>query len=69
MFGIDRKIAYAYKKYHSGLMWEGENIGLDFLKFSQSIPKYFVVLNIIEKTIINVIISFKIKNLEKNKEF
>lgn len=23
LFGIDRKIAYANRKYHSGLMWGG----------------------------------------------
>ena len=27
-WGIDRKIAYTYKKYHSGLIWRGEVISL-----------------------------------------
>lgn len=36
LFGIDRKIAYANKKYHSGLMWIGVTIGLASIKFSES---------------------------------
>lgn len=38
LFGIDRKIAYANKKYHSGLMWIGVTIGLAIEKLSGS-PK------------------------------
>jgi len=36
LFGIDRKIAYANKKYHSGWIWMGEFRGLAGLKFSGS---------------------------------
>lgn len=28
LFGTDRRMAYANKKYHSGLMWGGVTIGL-----------------------------------------
>lgn len=37
--GIDRKIAYANKKYHSGWIWIGVTIGLAGEKFSGSIVK------------------------------
>lgn len=36
LFGIDRRIAYANKKYHSGLMWGGVTIGLAGVKLSGS---------------------------------
>lgn len=36
LFGIDRKIAYANKKYHSGWIWIGVFKGLAKLKFSGS---------------------------------
>jgi len=36
LFGMDRKIAYANRKYHSGWMWMGEFRGLAGLKFSGS---------------------------------
>jgi hypothetical protein len=35
--GIARKIAYAHKKYHSGLMWAGVDKGLADKKFSGSL--------------------------------
>jgi hypothetical protein len=38
LFGIDRRIAYANKKYHSGLMWAGVDMGLAGIKLSGS-PK------------------------------
>lgn len=38
LFGIDRRIAYAKRKYHSGLMWGGVTIGLAGVKLSGS-PK------------------------------
>ena len=36
LFGIDRRIAYAQRKYHSGLMWIGVTRGLAGTKFSGS---------------------------------
>ena len=36
LFGIDRRIAYANKKYHSGWMWGGVTMGLAGVKFSGS---------------------------------
>jgi len=38
LLGIDRRTAYANKKYHSGWMWIGVLIGLAGLKLSGS-PK------------------------------
>jgi len=36
LLGIDRKIAYANKKYHSGWIWIGVTRGLASKKFSES---------------------------------
>jgi len=36
LFGIERRIAYAHRKYHSGLMWIGVIRGLAGIKFSGS---------------------------------
>lgn len=36
LFGIDRRIAYANRKYHSGWMWGGVTKGLAIKKFSGS---------------------------------
>jgi len=36
LLGIDRKIAYANRKYHSGWIWTGVLSGLAGLKFSGS---------------------------------
>ena len=36
LFGIDRRIAYANKKYHSGWMWAGVTRGLAGIKLSGS---------------------------------
>ena len=38
LLGIDRKMAYAIKKYHSGWIWTGVTRGLAGIKFSGS-PK------------------------------
>lgn len=38
LLGIDRRIAYAHRKYHSGLMWTGVTRGLAGKKLSGS-PK------------------------------
>lgn len=40
LLGIDRRIAYANKKYHSGWMWMGVFKGLAGLKFSGSPIEY-----------------------------
>ena len=37
LFGIDRKIAYTHKKYHSGLIWIGVTKGFANKKFSGSV--------------------------------
>lgn len=37
LFGIDRKIAYTHKKYHSGLICTGVTSGLARRKFSGSV--------------------------------
>lgn len=36
LLGIDRRMAYNHKKYHSGLMWSGVDSGLAGKKFSGS---------------------------------
>ncbi len=36
LLGIDRRIAYAHRKYHSGIMWIGVTRGLAGRKFSGS---------------------------------
>lgn len=36
LFGIDRRMAYANRKYHSGLMWGGVARGFAGVKFSGS---------------------------------
>ena len=38
LFGIDRRIAYAIRKYHSGWIWTGVTKELAGIKFSGS-PK------------------------------
>jgi len=40
LLGIDRKIAYANKKYHSGWIWTGVDIGLEGKKLSESLNIY-----------------------------
>lgn len=40
LFGMERRIAYANKKYHSGLMWGGVTSGLAGVKLSGS-PRRF----------------------------
>lgn len=40
LLGIDRRIAYANRKYHSGLMWGGVTSGLAGIKLSGS-PRRF----------------------------
>lgn len=40
LFGIERKIAYIHKKYHSGLMWIGVTSGFAIRKFSGSVNMF-----------------------------
>ena len=40
LFGIERRIAYANKKYHSGWIWVGVTRGFEIIKFSLSILEY-----------------------------
>lgn len=44
--GIDRKMAYANKKYHSGRMWTGVVDVLDVLKFSTSPSVFGLIITI-----------------------
>lgn len=37
LLGIERKIAYANKKYHSGRIWDGVDNGLAGIKLSGSL--------------------------------
>lgn len=39
LLGIDRRIVYAHRKYHSGLMWIGVDRGLAGMKFSGSVNR------------------------------
>lgn len=53
--GIDRRIAYANKKYHSGWMWMGVTIGFAGEKFSGSIVKNgFKLIHVVK---INMVIT------------
>lgn len=53
LFGIDRKIAYANKKYHSGWICTGVTIGLAGVKLSGSERrKGFDIVKIISKVIV-----------------
>jgi hypothetical protein len=49
LLGIDRRIAYTHRKYHSGLMCTGVTSGLASRKFSGSVR----ILGINKITIIN----------------
>jgi hypothetical protein len=39
LLGIDRRIAYSHRKYHSGLIWVGVTNGFASKKFSGSVNK------------------------------
>lgn len=39
LFGIERRIAYIHRKYHSGLMWIGVTNGFALKKFSGSVNR------------------------------
>jgi hypothetical protein len=40
LFGIDRRMAYTHKKYHSGLMCTGVTSGFAKRKFSGSVKRF-----------------------------
>lgn len=40
LLGIDRRIAYAQRKYHSGMMCSGVTRGLAWIKFSGSVRRF-----------------------------
>ena len=64
LFGIDRRIAYANRKYHSGWMCTGVTSGLAGVKLSGSLRMYgsfrVNIVNII-MAIVNPRISFTVK--------
>lgn len=65
LFGIDRKIAYANKKYHSGWIWIGVTSGFAGIKLSGSLSIYGLIkVNVINKSI--TIKNPKISLNEKN---
>lgn len=64
LLGIDRRMAYAKRKYHSGWMWIGVFKGLAGLKFSGSPIENGVIKEIIERTHKNSTIP-KISLIEK----
>jgi hypothetical protein len=47
LFGMERKMAYAHKKYHSGLMWVGVDNGLAGMKLSGSRNRSGVIREIV----------------------
>lgn len=46
LLGIDRRIAYSQRKYHSGLMWMGVLRGFAGIKFSGSVRRFGVKVEI-----------------------
>lgn len=61
LFGIDRKIAYANRKYHSGWMWVGVTNELAGVKFSGSINLYgLILLTKINKEIIKAALTMSL---------
>lgn len=65
LLGIERRIAYANRKYHSGWIWIGVNIGLAGMKFSGSVEMNGLI-DIIKKNNLKIKIdpikSFLVKN-------
>ena len=55
LLGIERRIAYAQRKYHSGAMWTGVTRGLAGIKFSGSPSilgaKKLIMARVISRTI------------------
>lgn len=61
LFGIERRIAYAQRKYHSGLMWVGVTRGFAGMKFSGSLKilgENWAVRDITKNKMINPDMSF-----------
>jgi len=46
---MDRRIAYAHRKYHSGLIWAGVASGLAGMKLSGSVRRLGVNITINER--------------------
>ena len=63
LFGIDRRIAYTHKKYHSGLIWTGVTRGLANKKFSGSVKRFGV--NKTTKKNLNSAIKYPNKSLDE----
>jgi hypothetical protein len=64
LLGIDRRIAYANRKYHSGWMWIGVTNGLAGMKLSGSLNMYGSFNDNVDRTIISTVnptISFIVK--------
>ena len=55
LLGIDRRMAYANKKYHSGWIWIGVTIGLAAIKFSGSPKSHGAKKATDKKNIMNII--------------
>jgi len=53
LLGIERRIAYSQRKYHSGWIWLGVTSGLASMKFSGS----FKILGVNRKNVINMAIN------------
>jgi len=51
LLGIDRKIAYIHRKYHSGLIWIGVTKGFAIKKFSGSVNKFGSNRTIIDRPV------------------
>jgi len=47
LFGMERRIAYIHRKYHSGLIWIGVTSGLAGRKFSGSVRRFGMYRTII----------------------
>jgi len=69
--GIDRRMAYANRKYHSGWMWIGATIGFAGEKFSTSPARYGkqVAINMVVITIGVVVFRSFIEKIGENSIF
>jgi hypothetical protein len=55
LLGIDRRIAYAHRKYHSGLIWIGVTSGFARIKFSGSVKMFGINIAVMIKRIRSII--------------
>ena len=55
LFGMDRKIAYTHRKYHSGAICTGVTNGLASKKFSGSVIRFGVNRMIIINSVMAII--------------